>query len=175
MKKCDNCGLENDDDEVCCRVCDKTEFKAMTSDQSSTPPPVKKSVGCLAYAIGGASFIPVFGLVFGIIAIVWGVARQVRSLIILGAGGILFTIVLYSALFYFGFHQRGGIYDKLRSQMATNMLNSAIKEVEYYKIQHGHYPNSLRDLDTKGPNNLSLYDPTSMERKGTNEPYFFYE
>lgn len=148
----------------------------MTTDQSSTPPPAKQAVGCLAYAIGGASFIPLIGIVFGIIAIVWGIVRRVRSLVILGAGGILFSVVLYSALFYFGFHQRGGFYDKLRSQMAVTMLNSAVKEVEYYKLQHGHYPNTLHDLDTKDPNKLpTVFDPTSMERKGTNDSYFYYE
>ena len=98
-----------------------------------------------------------------------------RSLIILGACGILFSIVLYGALFYFGFHQRGGIYDKLRTQMAVTMLNSAVKEIEYYKLQHGHYPASLQDLDTKDPNKLpTIFDPTAMERKGADK-YFFYE
>jgi type II secretion system (T2SS) protein G len=148
----------------------------MTTEQHSAAPRAKQTVGWLAYAIGGASFIPLIGVVFGIIAIVWGILRRVRSLIVLGVGGILFTIVLYSALFYFGFYQRGGIFDKLRSYMAVTMLNSAVKEVEYYKLQHGHYPNSLRDLVSKDPNNSSTFiDPTFVERKGTNDSCFFYE
>ena len=147
----------------------------MNIEQSSTTPLSKQPVGCLAYAIGGASFIPLIGVLFGIIAIVWGVVRQVRSLIILGACGILFSVILYSALFYFGFHQRGGIYDKLRTQMAVTMLNGAVKDIEYYKLQHGHYPASLQDLDTKDPNKLpNIFDPTAMERKDADK-YFFYK
>ncbi|MGD0899988.1 MAG: type II secretion system protein GspG [Thermoguttaceae bacterium] len=149
---------------------------SMSTELSSPPPPVKRTAGCLAYAIGGASFIPLIGVVFGIIAIVWGILRRVPSLMILGIGGILFTIAVYGALFYFGFCQRGGVYDKLRAQMAVTMLNGAVKEVEYYKLQHGHYPSSLRDLDTKDPNKLpTVFDPTFIERKGTNDPYFYYE
>jgi hypothetical protein len=147
----------------------------MSTEQPPIPPPAKPSVGCLAYTIGGASFIPLIGVFFGLIAIVWGIVRRVRSLIMLGACGILFTIVIYSALFYFGFHQRGGVYDKMRAQMAATMLNSAVKEIEYYKLQHGHYPASLQDLDTKDPKKLpTIFDPTAMERKGADK-YFYYE
>lgn len=148
----------------------------MSTEQSWNLQPEKQSAGCLAYAIGGASFIPLIGVIFGVVAIVWGIFRRVWSLVVLGVAGILFTIILYSALFYFGFYQRGGVYDKLRSQLAVTMLNSAVKELEYYKLQHGHYPRSLRDIDTKDPKKLPVFtDPTSIERKGTNDPYFFYE
>jgi hypothetical protein len=92
-----------------------------------------------------------------------------------GACGILFTVAIYSALFYFGFHQRGGVYDKLRAELAVTMLNGAVKEIEYYKIQHGHYPASIRDLNTKEPHKLpTISDPTAMQRKGSNE-FFYYE
>ena len=130
----------------------------------------------LSSAIGGASFIPAVGVVFGIVAIVWGVLRRVRLLVILGSAGILFSVVIYSALFYFGFHKRGGIHDKLRSQLAVTMLNGAVKEVEYYKLQHGRYPSSIQDLNTNDKDKLpTVIDPTFIERKSTTNKYFFYE
>jgi hypothetical protein len=146
-----------------------------------TPPPPaipqsQKPLGCVPYAIGGASFIPLVGVLFGVIAIVWGIARRARSLIVLGSCGILFTIIAYGALFYFGMFQRGGIYDKLRSQLAVTMLNSAVKEIEFYKLQHGHYPTSLREAEPKDKMQMnSFIDPTFMQHKGTSDGRFYYE
>jgi len=37
MKKCDSCGVENDDEEVCCRECGRNEFSA----SNATPPKVE--------------------------------------------------------------------------------------------------------------------------------------
>jgi hypothetical protein len=177
MKKCDYCGRENQDDATNCQECGTDKFVALAPPPvTSTPPPATQKVGYIAYAIGGASFIPLIGVLFGIIAILWGFARRTWGLVVLGADGILFTIILYSVLFYLGFHQRGGIYDKMRSQMAVTMLNSAVKEIEYYKLQHGHYPTNLSELDTKDKNKFpTVIDPTAMERKETKNRYFFYE
>jgi len=177
MKQCTYCGKEYPEDATECSV----DGHPLATIVPKPPLPELNSattqkVGCLAYAIGGASFIPLIGVIFGIVAIVWGILRRVRALVVLGFAGILFTVILYSALFYFGFHKRGGFYDKLRSQMAVTMLNGAVKEVEYYKLQHGHYPSSIQDLDTKDKNKVpTIFDPTFMERKGTTNKYFFYE
>ncbi len=60
--------------------------------------------------------------------------------------------------------------------MAVSMLNSAVKEIEYYKLQHGHYPTNLSELETKDKNKLpTVIDPTAMERNNAKDPYFFYE
>jgi hypothetical protein len=75
---------------------------------------------------------------------------------------------LYGSLYYFGFVQRGGIYDQLRSRLAVTMLNDAVKEVEFYKLQHGHYPADIGQLKSNG-------DPTSMQRPRTKYQRFYYE
>jgi hypothetical protein len=55
------------------------------------------------------------------------------------------------------------------------MLNSAVKDVEYYKLQHSHYPTNIQELSTSDPNKFpTITDPTAMEHKGTNA-YFYYE
>lgn len=149
-------------------------------DSDAQPPPIpaesQKTLGCLPYAIGGASFIPLFGVVFGIIAIVWGIARRAWQLIVLGACGILFTVVAYGALFYFGMFQRGGVYDNLRAQLAVAMLNDCVKEIEFYKIQHGHYPASLSEVDPKDKVQLAkCLDPTIIDFNPKRDRHFFYQ
>ena len=74
-------------------------------------------LGGFAYVLGGLSFIPALGVVFGASAITWGLVTRKqggRRLACIGAAGIACTVVMYGALFYFGFMQRGGVYDDLR-------------------------------------------------------------
>jgi hypothetical protein len=62
----------------------------METDADLTPQESAKApLGCVPYAIGGASFIPLIGVVFGIIAIVWSIARRSSALTLLGICGIL--------------------------------------------------------------------------------------
>jgi hypothetical protein len=147
-------------------------------DNSSLPtPPVEgKQVGWVAYVCGGLAFIPCLGVPFGLVAIVLGVMRKTRMLVILGISGIAFTFILYGGLFYFGMMQRGGMYDHLRAQMAVTMLNSTVKEIEYYKVEHGTYPKSLDDLADQEKNSFATSDdPTAMERGGKMTDKFFYQ
>ena len=68
----------------------------------------KESLGALPFVIAGLSFIPMIGIPFGIFAIVWGLITQRargKMLALIGAAGIIFSILLYGALFYFGFMQ----------------------------------------------------------------------
>jgi hypothetical protein len=145
-----------------------------------TPPqvPDQKPLGCAPYAIGGASFIPLLGVPFGLVAIVWGLVKLKQGgwkVAILGAMGICFTVVLYSTLIYQGFVKRGGIYDELRGQMAEQMLVAVVKEIEFYKVQNGKYPESLKDVEPKGKPQgfVSIYDPSQM-RLGNKELKLFH-
>ncbi len=141
------------------------------------PSPAPKSeYGWLGYVCAGLSFIPCLGVPFGLVAIVFGVVQKMRAVVIIGICGIAFTIVLYGALFYFGFVQRGGMYDKLREQMAVSMLNSTVKEIEFYKVQHGSYPRTLDDLTPQLKNSfVTVEDPTAMQRGGKADAKFFYQ
>ncbi len=92
--------------------------------------PVKnEKLGAFPFVIGGLSFIPLVGVLFGVAAIVWGLCTSRaggRKLIILGGAGISFTVLLYGGLFYFGFVQRGGVYDELRTKLARTMPDSLV-------------------------------------------------
>ncbi len=141
------------------------------------PPPAGSAwLGVASFVVAVLSFVPMFGLVFGVVGFIWGTVRRSWLLAALGAGGFLFNVALYACLFYFGLYQRGGVYDELRTQMAVGMLNSSVKEIEFYKLQHGHYPASLSELDTKNAYQFpSVIDPTSMERGAGKDAHFFYE
>jgi hypothetical protein len=139
-----------------------------------------KTLGWFPFVVGGLSFIPLLGVLFGLIAIVWGLSARRRGgmkLVLVGAVGIGFTIVLYGALFYFGFSQRGGIYDDLRTKMAQNNLNSLVQSVEFYKLSHGEYPDSLETLKAslqKGSfESLYVIDPRMLS-VGKGGQYFYY-
>ncbi len=131
----------------------------------------------LPYVIGGLSFIPLLGVLFGIVAIVWGFSTNKiggKNLAGIGAGGILFTIILYGSLFYFGVEQRGGVYDDLRIKLAQSSVNLLVPQIEFYKVQNGKYPDSLKTLQTSLPKEsfVSVFDPSDISVNG--QPRSFY-
>lgn len=133
----------------------------------------QKSFGCLAYVIGGMSFIPLIGVVFGIIMIIWGFVAKNTKLKLVGLAGIMMTVILYGALAYMGFVQEDGVYDELRANMAKTQLTSAVQAIEFYKVQNGVYPDSLQTLQTSLPENamVFLYDSAQVSM---DEMTFYY-
>ncbi len=139
----------------------------------------KEKLGTFPYVIGGISFIPGIGIIFGVIAIIWGLVTKKlggKKLAIIGACGIGFSIILYGSLFYFGFFQKGGMYDDLRVQLSKNTITSLVQAIEFYKTQNGQYPESLEVLRNSLPENsmVFVHDPTDVKMGG--EPrYYHYE
>jgi|SRR5208283_1405523 len=139
----------------------------------------KQKLGGFPYVIGGLSFIPLIGVLFGIIAIIWGLVTKNlggKKLALIGTAGIVFTILLYSGLFYFGVMQRGGVYDALRVKLAESNLTQLVQAIEFYKTQNGQYPDSLKTLKESLPTNSMVFinDPTQITSKGESR-YFYYE
>ncbi len=139
-----------------------------------------KPLGAFAFVIGGMSFIPLVGVFFGLIAIVWGLVTKKtggKKLALIGGGGISFTILLYSALFYFGFVQRGGIYDELRSRLSETTLTLLVQTIEFYKAQNGKYPESLEVLKNSLPEDsmVFIFDPAEAVKMGEQPRHYYYE
>lgn len=138
-----------------------------------------KGIGCIPFVIGGLSFIPLIGVFFGLVTIILGlvfIKRRGWRLIVLGLGGIIFTVVLYGSLFYFGFIQRGGIYDKLRADMAKEQLPKIIVSIEYFKLQNGRYPNSLTELEEKSSDKfLFIADPIDTKMDSNSPRNYYYQ
>jgi hypothetical protein len=88
-----------------------------------------RRLGRFAFIVAGLSFIPLIGALFGLIAIAWGLVKRKsggRKLALIGTTGIAFSFIIFGSLFYFGFVQRGGIYDNLRVKLAQSGLNSLV-------------------------------------------------
>jgi hypothetical protein len=136
-------------------------------------------LGTAPFVVGGISFVPGLGILFGLIAIVWGLTSRkenANKLALLGLGGLIFNIVIYSALFYFAFGKRGGVYDDLRAQLAESALISTVQGIEFYKNQNGYYPESLEALRASLPKNsmTQIFDPTDIGI-GHQPRNFYYE
>ena len=154
-------------------VAQTSRGRSMSSEQR------KESVGCLAYALGGASFIPLLGVLFGLIAIIWAVLNRQKTgwrvVVGLGAAGIALTVAIYSSLFYFGFVQRGGVYDDLRARsIREQLLPPIIKAIEYHDLQYGRYPDSLEELQDKTAEVLFVHDLFAFVQ-GTEQTTFYYD
>lgn len=132
-----------------------------------------------AYVVGGLAYIPLIGVLFGLAAVVWGLTTRKeggRKLAWIGAGGIAVTVILYAALFYFGFVRRGGVYDDLRARLAQTTVTSLVQTIEFYKVRHGSYPESLAALQASFKDNpmVFVFDPSHVPLRG--EPrHFYYE
>jgi hypothetical protein len=154
------------------RVQQEREMNAATDTQTT-------KLGAFPYVTAGLSFVPLIGVLFGVISIIWGLVTKKaggKKLVVIGACGIGFTIVLYGSLFYFGFVQRGGVYDDLRTKLAQSTLNSAVPAIEFYRVQNGKYPESLEVLQKSLPKEsfVLLSDPTFVGF-GAKPTYFYYE
>jgi len=112
------------------------------------------------WVFGGLSFIPLIGVLFGIIAIIIGVAKKSKGPALLGLCGILVTVVLYGGLYYFGFVQKGSVYDDLRTQLVSQLMSNNAGQISLYKDKNSKLPAKLSDLGTPSPTNLLyLVDP----------------
>ena len=138
----------------------------------------KQKLGVFPYIIGGLAYIPLIGVPFGIIAIIWGfVTKKIggKILAFVGAGGIALTGLLYSGIYYFGFIQRSGVYDELRIELAKSTITSLVQAVEFYKTQNGTYPASLELLHKSLPEGsmVFVFDPTDVGMNSESR-YFYY-
>jgi hypothetical protein len=145
-----------------------------------TPPAggARAKLGALPFVIAGLSFIPLVGVPFGVVAIVWSIATgKVRRLTLglIGAGGILFTVVLYGGLFYFVMVQHGGVDDRLRAELARQQLYTLVQAVEFYNLQYGSYPETLTQLREALPKQsfVGIFDPTDFRLSGPPRNFYY--
>jgi hypothetical protein len=142
-----------------------------------------KKIGTGSYIVTGLGFVPLIGVPFAIIAIILGLIKLKaggRRLIGLGCLGILCTVVPYGALIYFGFVERGGIYDKLREDLARTELTELVKDIEHYKVVNGRDPESLLELQASLSKDKfnHVYDLTRrlpFDTPPSKGPTFYYQ
>ena len=87
---------------------------------------------------------------------------------------VVLLVALYGAIYYFGFVQRGGVYDDLRSDFAQMQLNGLIPHIEMYHGQQGVYPETLEALEAFVPDGaLILLDDASAHPSDARRPLFY--
>lgn len=133
----------------------------------------------LPYAIGGLSFAPFVGVIFGSVAVIWGLAlwkTTGKRLIVIGLVGMAFSFVLQTGLYRFGFIGRDGIPTPARDPLAQGALNALVPQLEAYKAKHGRYPKTLAALAraNAADNHVLIYDPTFAPSAGQPRRMFHY-
>ncbi len=136
------------------------------------------------YLLGLLCLIPLIGAFVGIGLVLYGILYyKDKWFVIIGAGGIVFTVLLYSFLFYEAQYGKAG--EEGFAQIAKWDLDRLMKEIEFYKIQNGRYPDDLKQLRANNKL-LSIEDPLqsrkfkdmnksvqyNYERQGSN--YYLY-
>ncbi|HEY1544162.1 MAG TPA: hypothetical protein VGG01_17290 [Xanthobacteraceae bacterium] len=111
------------------------------------------------YVFGGLSFIPAVGVIFAIVAIVIGAVKRDNKVAFLGVGGIAFSVVLYTALFYFGFVATVGPYAALKIKLAERLMRDDAGRIALYKLRHGHLPATLAEIPEGRDNAFLAFDP----------------
>jgi hypothetical protein len=84
---------------------------------------------------------------------------------------MLFPIVIVSVI-YMTVHKHGGAMDKAFKDAAEIQLTILVKEIEYYNIQNGRYPDSLPQL-SKNSTSVTTFDPIQSRIKSKNSNYYY--
>jgi hypothetical protein len=135
---------------------------------------LKKQIPVGIYILLGVlCFVPMIGCLAGLIMIIAGIVHyKDKILIILGACGVAFTIFIYSTLFYTVEHSE--LFKEGFNEIAKIQLKTLVKDIEFYKIQNGTYPASLKVLE-QGEYSTSYTDPAlAFANKGVGDVYFYY-
>ncbi len=97
------------------------------------------------YLLGLLCLIPLVGAFVGFGLLLYGLIKyKDKWLSIIGAAGIAWTIIVYSTLFYETTH--ASIFKKGFAEISQKQLNTLVKNIEFYKLEHGQYPDSLTQL-----------------------------
>lgn len=97
------------------------------------------------YLLGLLCLIPLLGAFVGLAILLYAIIKYKDKWFgMIGAFGILFTVFIYGSLFYY--MKNGDLSKKGFQEISQMQLNSLIKNIEFYKMQHGQYPDSLGQL-----------------------------
>ncbi len=83
----------------------------------------------------------------------------------------------FAALFYFGFVQRGGVYDSLRVQLAQSQLSQLVPYIELYHTQNGVYPERIERVADVIPEGIpiTVWDATEVSLGGDQDRAYHYQ
>ncbi len=110
----------------------------------------RNRISKLVYIPAILSIIPVIGIPFGISALLWGISdwkiggKKAVTVAILGfLSSLLFGWYVYSMV---DTVLTSASYIETKTEVTKASLAYVMRYIEYYKLGHGHYPNSLDEL-----------------------------
>src|SRR5258708_21543458 len=107
----------------------------ISQDQKAQPP----------YLLGLLCLLPLIGAFVGLGLLLYGLLKyKDKWLSIIGAFGVVWTIAVYSLLFGFLWH--ADVFKRGFADISQMQLNSLVKYIEFYRLQHGQYPDSLKQI-----------------------------
>jgi len=121
------------------------------------------------YLFGLLCLIPLIGAFVGIAILLYGIIKyKDKWFILIGIFGIIFTVFVYGSLFYMSKHT--GVFKKGVDEMSMNNMNALVRDVEFYKLQIGEYPDSLQEIENMDIFK-KIYDPTQTDKKNDTYNY----
>ncbi len=136
--------------------------KASSYNSSKKPP----------YLLGLICIIPLIGAFVGLVFIILGITRfKDKWFTLIGVAGIAFTVIIYSTLFYTSKHS--SVFKNGFRKLSQMELNNLVKDIEFYKMQNGQYPDRLQQL-TKENSHVFIYDPI-QSNQGQTDNLFKYQ
>jgi hypothetical protein len=125
-----------------------------------------------SYKWGLVGLIPLIGGINGIAMVLMGIFKyKDYKYVIMGLGGILFTVGIYGSIIYYNFGNKPGFsnfkafFNNQDVNLTQMQINTLVKEIEFYKVQNGVYPDSLQQLNIKNDFAVSIYDPMLGDKK----------
>ena len=123
----------------------------------------KSGFAVTSLVLGILSFIPLVGVLLGVLAVLFGILalRQIKKQVfqgkdlavagvILGTLGIIATFGYYGALYHFGFKAKDGPFKEAKIETTKQMLSQNAGMLELYKDQYGRYPENLEAAKQAG-------------------------
>ena len=125
------------------------------------------------YLVGLMCFVPGFGVVIAIVLIVLGISQYKDPIVItIGILGIAWTVGFFK--YTMDQAQNTPEFKKAMAMASTMQLNGLVKEIEFYKLQKGAYPDSLGTLSSKD-NTVFTDDPIQSFKNSGRQSEFNYK
>ena len=144
--------------------------KGINNFKSSENKVIHKGTAAPPLALGLVCLIPFWGGLFGIALILLGYLKfKSKGLIIIGSIGVILNIGFYLYIYNHPDFSLFSNTNETIKRFSQNQLNNLVKDIEFYKVQHGDYPDSLEQL-LENQTNISIEDPLRNTDKNKTNP-----
>jgi hypothetical protein len=121
------------------------------------------------YLVGLICLAPILSAYAGLAILLFGIFKyKDKWFSLIGVAGIVWTVVFIETIPYASKHIsfiRNGYVS-----LSQIELNTLVKNIEFYKLQHGEYPDSLKQL-LRDDTSASIVDPIRFNQDNQNEEF----